>query len=116
MERVRGAILAVLVIGALLLGACALSAPPPAVEKPSPTPTAPGTLQVSPTPTPALTPTPTPSPTVPGVAAQLQVHFIDVGQGDAILIDYGTVEVLIDGGETSPGVVPYLRKYVDGDL
>ena len=39
-----------------------------------------------------------------------------MGQGDAILIDYGTVEVLIDGGETSPGVVPYLRKYVDGDL
>jgi len=99
-----------------LLGACAPSAPQPAVEKSSPTPTAPGTLPVSPAPTPALTPTPTPSPTVPGAAAELQVHFINVGQGDAILIDYRTVEVLIDGGETSPGVVPYLRNYVDGDL
>jgi competence protein ComEC len=46
----------------------------------------------------------------------LAVTFLDVGQGDAILVDYGTTEVLIDGGETSPGVVPYLREYVDGDL
>jgi beta-lactamase superfamily II metal-dependent hydrolase len=46
----------------------------------------------------------------------MEVHFIDVGQGDAILVDYGTVEVLIDGGDRSPGVVPYLKKYVDGDL
>jgi len=116
MERVRGSILAFLVIGALLLGACAPSAPTPVVEKPSPTPTAPVTLPVTPSPAQPLTPTPTPSPIVTGAAAQLQVHFINVGQGDAILIDYGTVEVLIDGGETSPGVVPYLRKYVDGDL
>jgi beta-lactamase superfamily II metal-dependent hydrolase len=116
MDRVRSSILVVLVIGALLLGACVPSAPPPAIEKPSTTPTAPGTLPVTPTPAPAPTPTPTPSPTVTSAAAQLQVHFINVGQGDAILIDYGTVEVLIDGGETSPGVVPYLRKYVDGDL
>jgi beta-lactamase superfamily II metal-dependent hydrolase len=48
--------------------------------------------------------------------AHLQVHFIDVGQGDSILIDYGTTEVLIDGGEKSPGVTDYLKKYVDGDL
>ena len=116
MERVRGSILTVLVIGVLLFGACTPSGPPPAVEKPSLPQTAPGTLPVTPTPAPAPTPTATPSPTVIDAAAQLQVHFINVGQGDAILIDYGTVEVLIDGGETSPGVVPYLRKYVDGDL
>ena len=48
--------------------------------------------------------------------AHLQVHFIDVGQGDSILIDLGTTEVLIDGGEKSPGVTDYLKKYVDGDL
>ena len=47
---------------------------------------------------------------------QLSVHFIDVGQGDAILIDYGDYEVLIDGGNPSPGVVSYLNNYVDGAL
>jgi beta-lactamase superfamily II metal-dependent hydrolase len=47
---------------------------------------------------------------------QLTVHFIDVGQGDAILVDYGTYEVLIDGGSSSPGVVSYLNSYVDGPL
>jgi hypothetical protein len=34
----------------------------------------------------------------------------------AILIDLGETEVLIDGGEKSPGVVDYLKKYVDGPL
>ncbi|MFC2016083.1 lamin tail domain-containing protein [Chloroflexota bacterium] len=47
---------------------------------------------------------------------ELKVHFIDVGQGDAILIDLKDFEVLIDGGDRSPGVVPYLIKYVDGPL
>ncbi|WP_347001178.1 lamin tail domain-containing protein [Dehalogenimonas sp. THU2] len=46
----------------------------------------------------------------------LTVHFIDVGQGDSILIDYGTIEILIDGGDRSPGVIQYLQQYVDGDL
>lgn len=46
----------------------------------------------------------------------LNVHFIDVGQGDAVLIDLEDIEVLIDGGDRSPGVVPYLKKYVDGPL
>ncbi len=35
---------------------------------------------------------------------ELKVHFIDVGQGDSILIDFGDIEVLIDGGGKSPGV------------
>lgn len=70
----------------------------------------------------ACCPTPTNSPQhVPvslTIIAQdtLSVHFIDVGQGDAILIDYGTYEMLIDGGEKSPGVVDYLNNYVDGEL
>lgn len=48
----------------------------------------------------------------------LRVHFIDVGQGDAILIDYGQMEVLIDGGDNKAGstVVSYLSSYVDGPL
>jgi len=46
----------------------------------------------------------------------LTVHFIDVGQGDSILLDIGDTEVLIDGGEKSPGVVSYIDDYVDGPL
>jgi beta-lactamase superfamily II metal-dependent hydrolase len=47
---------------------------------------------------------------------ELRVHFIDVGQGDAILVDFGETEILIDGGGKSPGVVTYLNDYVDGAL
>jgi len=46
----------------------------------------------------------------------LTVHFIDVGQGDSILLDFGDIEVLIDGGDKSPGVVSYIDDYVDGPL
>ena len=49
-------------------------------------------------------------------ASELTVHFIDVGQGDSILIDLGETEVLIDGGKQSPGVVAYLSDFVDGPL
>lgn len=47
---------------------------------------------------------------------ELNVHFIDVGQGDSILIDYGDTEILIDGGDRSSGVVTYLSSYVDGAI
>ena len=48
----------------------------------------------------------------------LRVHFLDVGQGDCVLIDCGETEVLIDGGTNSAGtsVVDYLAGYVDGPL
>ena len=48
----------------------------------------------------------------------LQVHFIDVGQADAILIDYDQYEVLIDAGNNNDGtkVVNYLKNYVNGNL
>lgn len=64
----------------------------------------------------ASEPTPTPTPSPSPNQEQLTIHFIDVGQGDSILIDLGEVEVLIDGGDRTPGVVPYLRDYVDGPL
>lgn len=60
------------------------------------------------------TTTPTGSNTTP--AQELKVHFIDVGQGDSILIDYGQTEIIIDGGDRSPGVVAYLSDYVDGAI
>lgn len=54
----------------------------------------------------------TPTP----IAEELKVHFIDVGQGDSILIDLGETEILIDGGGKSPGVVAYIDDYVDGTI
>ena len=50
--------------------------------------------------------------------SELTVHFIDVGQGDAILIDNKDYEVLIDGGNNKDGaaVAAYLTDYVDGNL
>ena len=50
------------------------------------------------------------------LTGELRVHFIDVGQGDAILVDLDNIEILIDGGGRSSGVVNYLNGYVDGTL
>lgn len=40
---------------------------------------------------------------------ELQVHFIDVGQGDSILIQTPSSNVLIDGGERNSGALEYLK-------
>ncbi len=112
----------VLILLLLLLVTLVVNCAPP-VTTPQPTPTpAPTTV---PTPAPPVSPTPTPTPTLPPApeptptpvptptTRELKVHFIDVGQGDSILIDLGETEVLIDGGGKSPGVVSYLKSYVD---
>lgn len=49
-------------------------------------------------------------------SSELMVHFIDVGQGDSILIDLDTVEILIDGGKQSKAPIEYLKGYIDGPL
>jgi beta-lactamase superfamily II metal-dependent hydrolase len=53
---------------------------------------------------------------MPPELGTLVVHFIDVGEGDSMLLDIGDTEVLIDGGGKSPGVVSYIDDYVDGPL
>lgn len=42
----------------------------------------------------------------------LSAYFIDVGQGDSILIDIGDTEVLIDGGEKKDIAANYIGDYV----
>ena len=61
----------------------------------APSVTAPPTVP-PPTNTPSQTPTPTSPPSITSVNGTLNVYFIDVGQGDSILIDLGQTEVLID--------------------
>ncbi len=68
------------------------------------------------TPQSTITPTNTISTPTSTESDELIVHFIDVGQGDAILIDLNQTEILIDGGGRSPGIVSYLNNYVDGSL
>ncbi len=56
--------------------------------------------------TPSQTSPPTPTPS----SGILEVHFIDVGQGDAILIQTPEQNVLIDGGDRGNTVVNYLNS------
>jgi beta-lactamase superfamily II metal-dependent hydrolase len=58
---------------------------------------------------------PTPIPTVVYNLSELQVYFIDVGQGDAILIDFGLEEILIDANKKD-GLNSFLADHVNGDL
>jgi competence protein ComEC len=73
-----------------------------------------GGTAISPTATPSPSPTATPSPSPTPEA--LTVHFIDVGQGDAILIDRGETDILVDGGPTSASVLAYLQGQSLGDI
>jgi competence protein ComEC len=61
--------------------------------------------------TPTVTPVPSPTPPL-----ALTVHFIDVGQGDAILIDQGETDILVDGGSTSANVLAYLQGQGVADI
>jgi beta-lactamase superfamily II metal-dependent hydrolase len=66
-----------------------------------------GSFNPTPTiiPIPSLTPTPT-----------FTVHFIDAGQGDAILIDSGDTDILVDGGQAFANVEDYLQAQGIDDI
>lgn len=52
------------------------------------------------------------APAVPiGGAEVISIHYIDVGQGDATLIDLGEEHILIDGGEPGSGAYRYLEEH-----
>jgi beta-lactamase superfamily II metal-dependent hydrolase len=52
------------------------------------------------------------------ISDEIQVHFIDVGQADAIFIDAGDNDILIDAGNRADGdmVVNYLKSLHTDDL
>ena len=52
------------------------------------------------------------NPEIQSSSGTLNVHFIDVGQGDSILIQDGTHFMLVDAGENDQGdtVVNYLKE------
>lgn len=61
--------------------------------------------------------TPSPQVALPPMAGNasgvLEVHFLDVGQGDSILIKYGNRTMLVDGGpiDAGPAVSSYLKSH-----
>jgi competence protein ComEC len=68
-------------------------------------------------PPPAPTSEPKLEPTVTSTAQKLKVHFIKTTKMcDAIFIDLGGGEILIDGGLPNSGVSEYIKDYVDGSL
>jgi len=46
----------------------------------------------------------------------MSVYYFDVGQGDCILIDQGTTEILIDAGTGAVNVANLIKPYIDGPL
>ena len=129
MKVIRIALLTL--VGLLLTLACGEEE----AETPTPTVTATATPRATPTPTTTVTPaatltpeatvtpevtpevtptppgeTPEPSPPLPSpTPTTFTAHFIDVGQGDAILIEANGTVILVDGGDASANVEDYLQ-------
>ncbi len=68
-------------------------------------------------PPPTPTPRPKQEPTATSTKEKLKVHFIKTTKMcDAILIDLGENEILIDGGLPNSGVAEYIKDHVNGPL
>jgi beta-lactamase superfamily II metal-dependent hydrolase len=65
-----------------------------------------------------LGPSPITAPATPSQPGAFSVHFIDVGQGDAILVESGDADILVDGGPSGSAVLSYLagQQVPDIDL
>ena len=73
----------------------------PTVEQPTPAPT---TEQTTPSSTvKSLAPSTGQTKELPAAEENLTVHFLDVGQGDSILLEHGDDTMLIDSGEIGKG-------------
>jgi competence protein ComEC len=64
----------------------------------------------------AVGPGPTSVPTGTSQTGGFSVHFIDVGQGDAILVEAGDADILVDGGPSGSAVLSYLAGQVVPDI
>jgi competence protein ComEC len=102
-RRKSGAIpiVLLLIIAGLLIAGC--------VSWPPHWPPAPGhNVSAAPTIAPS-------QPAIPGSTANgtLEVHFLDVGQGDSVLVKYGNRSMLVDGGpiDAGPTVASYLKSH-----
>ena len=87
--------------------------PPEEQPTPEPTPAPETTPEETATPTPTETPTPEPTKE----AGEMKVHFLDVGQGDGIVVEIeNRWNILIDGGSTNKNelgkyqLLPYLKS------
>lgn len=80
--------------------------PPPETEVAEPAP------EPQPEPDPEPEPEPEPDPIIEGPSGDLEVHFVDVRQGDATLLLHDEVAVLVDAGDWQRSeVVPYLQAH-----
>ena len=102
-----------------------LTPPTPTASKPTTVPSAIPTTIPTPTPVPSVTPStvptttpttapttkpttaPTTKPTTPSTGSSFSVHFIDVGQADAALVECDGHYMLIDGGNKADSNVIY---------
>ena len=88
----------------------------PIITQPVPSPAltatvVPAAALPAPSPTPTVVSSPRPTSTLTPTTNTVEVHIIDVGQGDAILVRSPEGQVaLIDGGDTNSRALPYLRS------
>lgn len=96
----RLALLIVILAIALLVAGCVAQPPQPVTNQ------TPGTA------TPSVTLLPA-GGAAGNASGTLEITFLDVGQGDAILARHGNQTMLVDGGpiEAGPGVVSYLKSH-----